>query len=257
MSGQAPRLRRRPVPGRVRGALPRTTTDATNTGHCDQEIAGAARTENDEVRSHADQPALGEPTGASAHGDIGLFLGQVEQHSGERRLLSGLLAKRALTDPGADCVVRPDFGYEPGEIVALDTHNRTVPARLPCRVVSDDCLFCRIIAGEVPSTEVAASERSYAFRDINPQAPTHVLIVPRRHITNADTVVEKDQADLVDLVLLGQAIARSEGLVKDGVDPDVEGGYRLVFNIGTDAGNQVAHLHLHLIGGRQLGWPPG
>ena len=118
-------------------------------------------------------------------------------------------------------------------------------------------MFCRIIAGDVPSTEVASTARSYAFRDINPQAPTHVLIVPRRHITSADTVVAGEAEDVVDLVLLAQQIARSEALVTEGVDPDVKGGYRLVFNVGTDAGNQVAHLHLHLLGGRQLGWPPG
>jgi histidine triad (HIT) family protein len=123
--------------------------------------------------------------------------------------------------------------------------------------VSDDCLFCRIIAGEIPSTEVASSERSFAFRDINPQAPTHVLVVPRRHIVNAATVVADDAADVVDLLLLAQRIARSEGLIQQGVDPDVAGGYRLVFNVGRDAGNQVAHLHLHLLGGRPLGWPPG
>jgi histidine triad (HIT) family protein len=123
--------------------------------------------------------------------------------------------------------------------------------------VSDDCLFCRIIDGVIPSTEVASSERSYAFRDINPQAPTHVLVVPRRHIVNADTVVAEDAADVLDLLLLAQQIARSEGLVHDGIDPDVEGGYRLAFNVGRDAGNQVAHLHLHVVGGRQLGWPPG
>jgi histidine triad (HIT) family protein len=123
--------------------------------------------------------------------------------------------------------------------------------------VSNDCLFCRIVAGEIPSTEVASSDLSYAFRDINPQAPTHVLIVPRRHIVNADTVVAEDAADVIDLLLLAQQIARSEGLVQDGVDPDVEGGYRLAFNIGRNAGNQVAHLHVHVVGGRQLGWPPG
>jgi histidine triad (HIT) family protein len=123
--------------------------------------------------------------------------------------------------------------------------------------VSNDCLFCRIVAGEIPSTEVASSDLSYAFRDINPQAPTHVLIVPRRHIVSADTVVAEDAADVIDLLLLAQQIARSEGLVQDGVDPDVEGGYRLAFNIGRNAGNQVAHLHVHVVGGRQLGWPPG
>jgi histidine triad (HIT) family protein len=115
--------------------------------------------------------------------------------------------------------------------------------------VSDDCLFCRIVGGEVPSTEVLATERSYAFRDLNPQAPTHVLVVPRRHITNADTVVAEDAADVADLFLAAQAVARGEGLVPDG--------YRLVFNVGEATGNSVPHLHLHVLGGRRMGWPPG
>ena len=122
---------------------------------------------------------------------------------------------------------------------------------------SSTCLFCRIVAGELPSTEVASSPRSYAFRDLNPQAPTHVLVVPRRHIVNADTVIDEDAADLADLLLITQAIARREGLVAAGVDPSEEGGYRLVFNVGEISGNSVDHLHLHLLGGRRLGWPPG
>jgi histidine triad (HIT) family protein len=118
-------------------------------------------------------------------------------------------------------------------------------------------LFCRIVAGEVPSTEVAASERSYAFADIDPKAPTHVLVVPRRHVTTVDDLDAADAEDLVDLILVAQQVARAEGLVRDGVDPAGGGGYRLVFNVGRDAGNMVPHLHLHVLGGRQLGWPPG
>jgi histidine triad (HIT) family protein len=123
--------------------------------------------------------------------------------------------------------------------------------------VDPTCLFCQIVAGEIPSTEVASTEKSYAFRDLNPQAPTHVLIVPRRHITNADTVVADDAADVADLLLTAQAIARSEGLVREGVDPAEEGGYRLLFNVGEISGNSVPHLHLHLLGGRPLGLTPG
>jgi histidine triad (HIT) family protein len=119
-----------------------------------------------------------------------------------------------------------------------------------------DCLFCRIVAGEIPSTEVAATERSYAFRDVNPQAPTHVLIVPRRHLVNADELTADDAPDLVDLVLVAQRIARAEGLIREGA-PAAEQGYRLVFNVGDLAGNSVPHLHLHLLGRRPLGWPPG
>ena len=120
-----------------------------------------------------------------------------------------------------------------------------------------ECLFCRIVAGELPSTEVAATDRSYAFRDIDPKAPTHVLVVPRRHVTTADDLRREDAEDLIDLILLAQQIARDEGLVTDGVSPAQRGGYRLVFNVGADAGNLVPHLHLHVVGGRPLSWPPG
>ena len=120
-----------------------------------------------------------------------------------------------------------------------------------------DCLFCRIVAGEIPSTEVTSTGRSYAFRDLNPQAPTHVLVVPRRHIVNADTIVAEDAADLADMVMTAQAVARMDGLVEDGRDPLGEGGYRLVFNVGEITGNSVPHLHLHVLGGRRFNWPPG
>jgi histidine triad (HIT) family protein len=123
--------------------------------------------------------------------------------------------------------------------------------------VPGNCLFCRIVAGEIPSTEVLSTERSYAFRDLIPQAPTHVLVVPRRHIKNADTLTADDAADLADLILTGQQVARLDGLVKPGVDPEEDGGYRLVFNVGEISGNSVHHIHLHVLGGRRLGWPPG
>ena len=115
--------------------------------------------------------------------------------------------------------------------------------------MADDCIFCRIIAGEIPSTEVASSELSYAFRDISPAMPVHVLVVPRRHITSADTVQATDADVLADLVLTAQRVARQEGLA--------DRGYRLVFNVGDDALNSVAHLHLHVLGGKKMGWPPG
>ncbi|MHB8464316.1 MAG: HIT domain-containing protein [Acidimicrobiales bacterium] len=119
------------------------------------------------------------------------------------------------------------------------------------------CLFCQIVAGEIPSTEVYASPLSYAFRDLNPQAPTHVLIVPRAHITNADTIVADDAAAIADLFVTAQAVARQEGLLTPGVDPADDGGYRLVFNVGEITGNTVPHLHLHILGGRRFEWPPG
>jgi histidine triad (HIT) family protein len=115
--------------------------------------------------------------------------------------------------------------------------------------VSADCLFCRIIRGEIPSTEVLSTERSYAFRDLHPQAPTHVLVVPRVHVATADDVTADHGDDIADLFVTAQAVARREGLVPDG--------YRLVFNVGEISGNSVPHLHLHLLGGRRLGWPPG
>jgi histidine triad (HIT) family protein len=111
------------------------------------------------------------------------------------------------------------------------------------------CVFCRIVAGEVPSDEVAASEHTVAFRDIDPAMPVHVLVVPRRHIESADTVRGDDAAVLAEMLQTAQQVARSEGVA--------ERGYRLVFNVGDDARNSVAHLHLHVLGGRPMGWPPG
>lgn len=116
-------------------------------------------------------------------------------------------------------------------------------------MANGDCLFCRIVAGEVPAREVASTERTYAFRDINPAAPTHVLIVPRQHIDNAHVVGPEHADTVAELLTTAQAVARAEGVA--------ESGYRLVFNVGPDALNSVAHLHLHLIGGRRMGWPPG
>ena len=116
-------------------------------------------------------------------------------------------------------------------------------------MVTDDCLFCRIVSGAIPSTAVASSDLSFAFRDLNPQAPTHVLVVPRAHIATADDVRGDHAADVADLFVTAQDVARREGLMPDG--------YRLVFNVGEISGNTVPHLHLHVLGGRRLGWPPG
>jgi histidine triad (HIT) family protein len=116
-------------------------------------------------------------------------------------------------------------------------------------MANDDCLFCKIIAGEVPSTQVTSSEGTYAFRDINPGAPTHVLVVPRRHIESAATVTADDAAILAEMIATAQHVARQEGIA--------DSGYRLVFNVGDDALNSVPHLHLHVLGGKRLGWPPG
>jgi histidine triad (HIT) family protein len=114
-----------------------------------------------------------------------------------------------------------------------------------------DCLFCRIVAGEVPAEVVRDDEHTLAFRDINPQAPTHVLVIPKRHIENAATVTSADGDLLAAMLEAAREVARSEGICT----PDR--GYRLVFNVGPDALNSVPHLHLHLLGGRAFGWPPG
>ena len=112
-----------------------------------------------------------------------------------------------------------------------------------------DCLFCKIVAGDIPSDRVAETEQTLAFRDIQPTAPTHVLVIPKQHIDHAG-VVTPDQGDvLAEMVTTAQEVARTEGVDKSG--------YRLVFNVGDDALNSVPHLHLHVIGGRKMGWPPG
>jgi histidine triad (HIT) family protein len=106
-----------------------------------------------------------------------------------------------------------------------------------------------MLAGDVPSDEVLSTDRVYAFRDIQPTAPTHVLVIPREHIESAD-VLEPEHGDvLAELFTTAQKVAEQEGVRK--------GGYRLVFNVGDDALNSVPHLHLHVIGGRKMGWPPG
>ncbi|GAC1313302.1 MAG: histidine triad nucleotide-binding protein [Acidimicrobiales bacterium] len=156
-----------------------------------------------------------------------------------------------LSHPGPDDVTTAGLADEAGEVGAeILVH----PRRL---AQVSDCLFCRIIDKEIPSTGVVETASSYAFRDLNPQAPTHVLVIPKRHITNADTVTGEHGADLADLLLTAQAVARQEGLVREGIDPDDGGGYRLVMNVGEISGNTVPHLHVHVLGGRRLGWPPG
>jgi len=113
----------------------------------------------------------------------------------------------------------------------------------------EDCLFCKIVAGEIPSTVVTYSDRSLAFRDLNPTAPTHVLVIPKDHIENAAEITAEHAEDVADLFLTAQQVAAQEGID--------ERGYRLVFNVGRDSGNSVPHLHLHVIGGRGMSWPPG
>jgi histidine triad (HIT) family protein len=114
-----------------------------------------------------------------------------------------------------------------------------------------DCLFCGIVAGDVPADIVRTDERTVAFRDINPQAPVHVLVVPKRHIVNASTVGEGDADDVTALLIAAREVARAEGVAGE------DRGYRLVFNVGPDALNSVPHLHVHVLGGRTMDWPPG
>jgi histidine triad (HIT) family protein len=111
------------------------------------------------------------------------------------------------------------------------------------------CLFCQIAEGKVPSRMAFQDDEMVAFHDIKPGAPTHVLVVPRRHITSITDLKEGDDALVGRLVRRAKEIAREQGLA--------ERGFRLVFNVGDDAGYSVHHIHLHLVGGRALGWPPG
>jgi histidine triad (HIT) family protein len=115
--------------------------------------------------------------------------------------------------------------------------------------MADDCLFCRIARGELPSAVVREDDATFAFRDLNPQAPVHVLIVPRRHIGSVNDVTDTDRDVMGALFIAAREIARDEGLAADG--------YRVVMNTGPAAGQTVQHVHLHLLGGRGLKWPPG
>ncbi len=111
------------------------------------------------------------------------------------------------------------------------------------------CLFCRIIAGEIPATKVAETEQFIAFRDITPQAPLHVLIVPRKHISTLNDLTPSDDALVGAMTREAAAIAKAHGYDTSG--------YRTVFNCNQDAGQAVFHIHLHLLAGRSLAWPPG
>ena len=117
-----------------------------------------------------------------------------------------------------------------------------------------DCLFCRMVAGEIPADVVHETDRVLVFRDINPQAPTHVLVVPKEHHATLGTLAAADPELTGELVAAAHAVALQEGLVSDGAP---EPGYRLVANTGPQAGQTVHHVHLHVLGGRGLGWPPG
>lgn|SRR5665811_2291152 len=111
-----------------------------------------------------------------------------------------------------------------------------------------DCLFCKIVAGDIPADVVHETETTVAFRDREPQAPTHVLVIPRSHHPDAAALAENEPDTAVDLLNAAAAVARQEGL---------DAGYRLVFNTGAQAHQTVFHVHVHVLGGRAMGWPPG
>jgi histidine triad (HIT) family protein len=112
---------------------------------------------------------------------------------------------------------------------------------------SADCIFCRIVSGDIPADVVAETGHSLAFRDLDPQAPTHVLVIPRRHVENLGALADHPD-ELADAVVLARAVAHDLGL---------DDGYRLVANTGARAHQTVFHAHLHVLGGRDLTWPPG
>lgn len=112
-----------------------------------------------------------------------------------------------------------------------------------------DCIFCKIIAKQIPSKIVFENDEVLAFRDITPQAPVHILIIPKKHIDGLNDVTPQDAAVLASIQLIARDIAAQEHISADG--------YRLVVNCGSNAGQAVAHLHVHLLGGRKFSWPPG
>lgn len=111
----------------------------------------------------------------------------------------------------------------------------------------EDCLFCRIVAGEIPAEVVSESETALAFRDLNPQAPLHVLVVPRTHVANAAELADLEPPTVAELVRMAGRVCADAGYDS----------YRLVFNTGPDAGQSVFHAHLHVLAGRTQAWPPG
>jgi histidine triad (HIT) family protein len=112
-----------------------------------------------------------------------------------------------------------------------------------------DCIFCRIASGDVPANKVFEDEELVAFRDIRPQTPQHVQIIPKRHIETIQDLTEADSSLISKMILTANQLAREIGLA--------DRGYRLVFNCKGDGGQEVYHIHLHLLGGRRMGWPPG
>ena len=111
-----------------------------------------------------------------------------------------------------------------------------------------DCIFCKIVAGKIPSKKVHEDERVFAFHDIDPKAPTHILVIPKKHIRSMAEAGGEDEGIFGRMLLAASDIARQQGLAR---------GYRVVISTGPEGGQTVDHLHLHLLGGRQMHWPPG
>jgi histidine triad (HIT) family protein len=116
-------------------------------------------------------------------------------------------------------------------------------------MAGEDCIFCKIVAGGIPAAKIYEDDRAVVFRDINPQAPTHALVIPRAHVASLNEASEDDEALLGHLLLVAARVARDAG--------HADGGYRTVINTGPGAGQTVFHIHVHLLGGRSLTWPPG
>ena len=125
----------------------------------------------------------------------------------------------------------------------------TGPNGSPQRSSDPDCLFCRIVSGQVPATIVHEDEATVAFRDLEPQAPTHVLVIPRHHVPTVAGLAQEQPDDVVAVMATVAGIAEQEGIA--------DSGYRTVFNSGADAQQSVFHAHLHVLGGRGMTWPPG
>jgi len=115
--------------------------------------------------------------------------------------------------------------------------------------MASNCLFCKIAAGDIPSTAVYSDDEVYAFRDINPAAPQHILVIPRKHIQSLAEIEDEDTGMMGRLLRSARTIAEQQGFA--------HAGFRSVFNTGVDGGQTVGHIHLHLLAGRALSWPPG
>ena len=116
-------------------------------------------------------------------------------------------------------------------------------------MADNDCLFCKIVTGDISADIIAESDSAIAFRDVNPEAPTHVLVIPRDHYPNVAAVADAGDVDVAQLIRLAAEVADQEGIA--------ETGYRLVVNTGAEAHQTVFHAHVHVLGGRPMGWPPG